>query len=117
LKSDIVKKNGWLTIIPTQPTKDVEGGGSTILLQDAGKGGQAIQAMGDALMTAWRPYKNDNPLVESDNDNVMSLWVCANRWGKEDIIRNYNYYGEKKLVEGIYAKQVEQKEAIHFKPK
>jgi len=117
LLPDIVKKNGWLTIIPTQPTKDVEGGGSTILLQDAGKGGQAIQAMGDALMTAWRPYKNDNPLVESDNDNVMSLWVCANRWGKEDIIRNYNYYGEKKLVEGVYAKQVEHKEAIHFKPK
>jgi hypothetical protein len=112
---EMVKKHSWLCVIPTQPTKGVEGDGRVILMPDSGKGGQAIQAMGDAIMTAWRPYKSDDPLVDSTNDNVMSLWVGANRWDKSDRIRNYNYYGDRKLIQGIYTGEVTQNSAIRPK--
>lgn len=103
---ELVKQHQWLCVVPTQPTKGVEGGGRAILLPDAGKGGQAIQAMVDYTITAWRPFKNDDPMNVTNTDDVISLWMCSNRWGQEDVIRNYNYYGNKRLISGTYSKPV-----------
>ena len=75
---------------------------------------QAIGASADGILTAWRPYKNIDPLQKNDNDNVMSMWLCVNRWGQEDIIRNYNYYGDRRLVKGIYEGSVQQTPAITY---
>jgi hypothetical protein len=98
LMPEMVKQNGWLFIATTQPTKGVGQEGRGILLPDAGKGGQATSAMFDYIMLAWRPFKNADPSSTTSLDTVMSLWLGANRWGQEDIIRNYEYFGNKRLV-------------------
>ena len=113
LLPEMVKKHGWFVLIPAQPTQAVEGGGSTMLMPNSGKGGQAIQAMADFIITIWRPYKNDDPLVYNDNDNVFSAYVGMNRWDREDIVRNFNYYGDRRLIEGIYTGDVKQKPVIN----
>lgn len=108
LLPEMAKKHKWLMIIPVQPTKGVEGGGRTILLPSSGRGGQAILALSDFVMTAWRPFKNNDPTSNNDDDIVMSLWVGANRWDKEDKIRNYNYKGNRRLIEGVYENHINQ---------
>ena len=115
LLPDYVKKYKWLCILPTQPTKGVEGGGSVILTPDSGSGGKAILNMADFVMTAWRPYKNEDPRIQSDHDKVISLWVGANRHDREDVIRNYNYIGDRRLIEGIYNEDVNHKPPITAK--
>lgn len=109
------KTYGWLFVIPTQPTKGVGQEGRGILLPDSGKGGQSVSALFDYIITAWRPFKNMNKEEKSDNDNVMSLWLCANRWGEEDIIRNYEYYGNRRLVGKPYKGYIKQLEPLQIK--
>jgi len=115
LLPEIAKRNRWLVVIPAQPTKGVEGGGSVMLMPDSGKGGQGIMAMANAIMTGWRPYKNNDPFHVNTLDKVMSLWVGVNRSGAEDIVHNYNYYADERVIQGLYLGEVEQKPPIEYK--
>ena len=54
--------------------------------------------MCDIVITAWRVYKNDDPTQPSNNDNVISLWVGANRHGRELPILNYDYNGDTRTL-------------------
>ena len=112
LAPEMVKKYKWLMILPTQPTKGVEGGGNTILLPDSARGGQAYTAMLDFGLTIWRPFKNVNPEIISDDDQVISIWAGINRWGREGTIHNYNWDGKKRLVYGLWDGTLKQKQAI-----
>lgn len=98
LLPDMVKENHWVIFLPAQPTKGVEGGGSTILLPSSASGGKGYLNLCDGVMSAWRLYKNEDPTNPSTNDNVISLWMGAWRHGREGNILNYEYIGDRRLI-------------------
>jgi len=112
LAPNMVKKQGWLLVLPTQPTKSVEGGGRVVLLPDSASGGQKFNAMLDYGITMWRPFKNINPTIKNLDDKVISMWLCTNRWGEEGFIQNYNWLGDRRLIQGLWTKPIKQASAI-----
>ena len=112
LLPDMVKENHWVIFLPAQTTKGVEGGGSTILLPNSASGGKGYLNLCDGVITAWRPYKNEDPLNPSSNDNVISLWMGAWRHGREGNIMNYDYIGDRRLIGKPYNGVIKQKAPI-----
>ena len=112
LLPDMVKENNWVIFLPAQTTKGVEGGGSTILLPNSASGGKSFLNLCDGVMTAWRPYKNEDPVNPSQNDVVISLWMGAWRHGREGNIINYEYLGDRRLIGRPYNGVVKHKAPI-----
>jgi len=111
---DLVKTNHWALIVPTQPTKGVDGGGRAVINPDAGKGGQAVMAMANKILTACRPYKPVDPSDTGQHDTVMSLWLAANREGASLPMYHYDYDGERRMIGELTSKEVEIVPAIEF---